>query len=48
MYHRESFNEDIYKKWVLCKKEDNIIKHIINECEIKLKLRDKLKNELEG
>ena len=45
---RGCFREDIFKKCVLCKKEDNIIKHIINECEIKLKLRDKLKNELEG
>ena len=26
--HREIFREDIYKKWVLCKKEDNNIKHV--------------------
>ena len=43
-----SFREDIYKKCVLCKKEDNNIKHVINECEIMKELRDKLKNELEG
>ena len=32
---------------MLCKKEDNNIKHVINECEIMKQLRDKLKNELE-
>ena len=42
------FREDIYKKCVLCKKEDNNIKHVINECEILKELRDKLKNELKG
>ncbi len=33
---------------VLCKKKDNNIKYVINEYEIMKKLRDKLKNELEG
>ena len=47
MCHRGCFREDIYKKYVLCKKEDNNIKHVINECEIMKELRDKLKNELE-
>ena len=40
--------EKIYIRNVLCKKEDNNIKHVINECEIMKELRDKLKNELEG
>ena len=48
MCHRGCFREDIYKKCVLCKKEDNNIKHVINECEIMKGLRNKLKNELEG
>ena len=47
MCHRGCFREDIYKKCVLCKKEDNNIKHVINECEIMKELREKLKNELE-
>ena len=42
IYHRGCFREDIYKKCVLCKKEDNKIKHVINECEIMKELRDKL------
>ena len=29
IYHRGCFREDIYKKYVLCKKEDNNIKHVI-------------------
>ena len=33
---------------MLCKKEDNNKKHVINEYEIMKELRDKLKNELEG
>ncbi len=33
---------------MLCKKKDNNIKYVINEYEIMKKLRDKLKNELEG
>ena len=37
---------DIFEKCVLCKKENNGIKHVVNEC-IELKdLRDKLINEL--
>ena len=30
MCHRGCFREDIYKKYELCKKEDNNIKHVIN------------------
>ena len=46
MCHRECFGEDIFKKCILCKKENNNIKHLINEC-IELKeLRDKLINEI--
>ena len=37
----------IYIRNVLCKKEDNNKKHVINEYEIMKELRDKLKNELE-
>ena len=33
---------------MLCKKEDNNKKHVVNEYEIMKELRDKLKNELEG
>ena len=48
MCHRGCFREDIFEKCVLCKKENNGIKHVVNEC-IELKdLRDKLKNELKG
>ena len=32
--------EDIYKLCLLCKKEDNDIKHVINDCEVKKELRD--------
>ena len=46
MCHRGCFREDIFEKCVLCKKENNGIKHVVNEC-IELKdLRDKLINEL--
>ena len=31
MCHRGCFREDIYKKCVLCKKEDNNIKHVIKQ-----------------
>ena len=48
MCHRGYLREDIYNKYLLCKKEDNNIKHVINECEIMKELRNKLKNELEG
>ena len=33
MCDRWCFREDIYKKCVLCKKEYNNIKYVINECE---------------
>jgi hypothetical protein len=45
---KRNFREDIYNNYLLCKKEENNIKHVINECEIMKELRDKLKNELEG
>ena len=46
MFHRGCFREDIFEKCILCKKENNGIKYIINEF-IELKeLRDKLINEL--
>ena len=44
MCHRGCFREEIYKKCVLCKKEDNNIKHVINECEIMKELKDKKMN----
>ena len=46
MCQRGCFREDIFEKCVLCKKEKNGIKHVVNEC-IELKdLRDKLTNDL--
>ena len=48
MYHRGCFIEDIYKKWMLHKWEDDNIGHIINEYEIMKELRDKLRNALKG
>ena len=46
MCHRVFFREDIFEKCILCKKENNDIKYVINEY-IKLQeLRDKLINEL--
>ena len=44
---RGCFRKDIFKKCVLYKKEDNIIKHVINGSETMKELRDKLKNDLE-
>jgi hypothetical protein len=45
-YHRRCFREDIFEKCILFKKENNGIKHLINEY-IELKgLRDKLINQL--
>jgi hypothetical protein len=43
MYHRGCFREDIFDTYILCKKENNDIKHVINEC---FELKDKLINEL--
>ena len=43
----EDVLEKIYIRNVLCKKEDNKKKHVVNEYEIMKELRDKLKNELE-
>jgi len=46
MYHRRCFREDIFEKCILCKKENNGIKKVINKC-IELKeLRDKLINQI--
>ena len=46
IYHTLCFREDIFEKCISCKKENNDIKHVINEW-VKLKeLRDKLINEL--
>ena len=46
MYHKRCFRDDIFEKCVLWKKENNGIKHLINEY-IELKgLRDKLINQL--
>ena len=46
MCHSGWFRGDIFEKCILCKKENNGIKYIINEF-IELKeLRDKLINEL--
>ena len=33
MCHRGAFREDINEKYILCKKTDNGIKHVINKCE---------------
>ena len=42
MFHRWCFREDIFEKCIFYKKENNGIKHVVNEC-IELKeLRDKL------
>jgi len=32
MCHREAFREDIIKKCVFCKTEDNGIEHVTNDC----------------
>ena len=44
---QKMFQRRYILKCVLCKKEDNNIKHVKNECEIMKELRDKSKNELE-
>ena len=31
IYHRQCFREDIFEKCISCKKENNDIKHVINE-----------------
>ena len=31
MCHRVFFREDIFEKYILCKKENNDIKYVINE-----------------
>ena len=46
MCQRGCFREDIFEKCIFCKKENDDIKHVVNEC-IELKeLIDKLINEL--
>ena len=47
MCYRGYFRKNIFQKCVLCKKKDNNINHVINECVIIKELRDKLKNDLE-
>ena len=42
MCYRGYFRENIFEKYVLCKKENNVSKHIINEYIELKKLRDKL------
>ena len=42
MCYRGYFRENIFEKCVLCKKENNVSKHIINEYIELKKLRDKL------
>ena len=42
MCHRGCFREDIFQKYILCKKENNAIKHVINECIELIELRYKL------
>ena len=32
MCHKGCFREDIFEQCILCKKENNGIKHVINEC----------------
>ena len=32
MCHRGCFREDIFEICILCKKENNGIKHVVNEC----------------
>ena len=43
MCHRGAFREDINKKCVLCKTEDNGIEHVTNNC-IKFKKERKRRN----
>ena len=46
MYHRGAFREDINKKCVFCKTEDNGIEHVTNNC-IKFKEeREEIINKL--
>ena len=44
--HRGAFREDIYEKYILCKKENNGIEHVINNCEKLEKERKELVTEL--
>ena len=46
MCHWGCFREDIFEKGIFCKKENDDIKHAINECIELKKLWDKLINEL--
>ena len=46
MCHRGFFREDIFEKYILCKKENNEIKYINNEYIVLKELRDNLINEL--
>ena len=46
MCHCGSFREDINKICVLCKKSENGMTHVINECNVIKNERKKLLNEL--
>ena len=46
MYHRGCFREDKFDTYILCKKENNDIKHVFNQCFECFDLKDKLINEL--
>ena len=47
MCHRGSFREDINKKCILCKKADNGLKHVVNECECLKEERKELINKFQ-
>ena len=46
MCHREAFREDIIKKCVFYKTEDNGIEHVTNDCIKFKKVREELMNKL--
>ena len=46
MRHRGAFREDIIKKCIFCKTEDNGIEHVTNNCIKFKKVREELINKL--
>jgi len=46
MCHRGAFRSDIFEKCILCKKENNGIEHVTNECQILNDIRNKTIEEL--
>ena len=48
MWHRGAFRKNINEKYLLCKKEDNGIEHVINNCKILKKERNELITELKN